>query len=201
MSNLLTRAGNFAIRAHEGQVRKHSGLPYISHPFEVTRLVQVHWPYAWCNSTKYDLQLAQAWALLHDVVEDCDVTIEEIKLAFGSSVQYGVFGLTKQATEGNKLERNREDMRRIVEFNDVVQYVKCCDILANVTDFRREDPKYLDNKYGAIKFEWLQAMDVYNKPFAHVGFHIANVLHPVYPTDANYAYFDMIAAKAPCFHG
>ncbi len=77
-------AYNFAMKAHQGQVRK-SGEPYLEHPLQVAL-------------TLAELQLdasSLAAALLHDVPENCGVPISEIETRFGSEVAKLVDGTTK----------------------------------------------------------------------------------------------------------
>ncbi len=64
--SLVERADALAKRAHTGQVDK-AGQPYIDHPRAVAALVRHHGPHA------------EAAALLHDVVEDTDVTLEDLR--------------------------------------------------------------------------------------------------------------------------
>ena len=80
----LRRAYRFANRAHEGQMRQ-SGEPYITHPIAVT--VQ-------CAQWKLDVRALMA-ALLHDAMEDCGVTKDDIARAFDPTVADLVDGLTK----------------------------------------------------------------------------------------------------------
>ena len=84
---LITKAFNFARQAHKG-VRRHSGEPYIMHPLEVARIV--------CKEIGLGSTSICA-ALLHDVVEDTDYTIEDIRNLFGSKIAEIVNGLTKIA--------------------------------------------------------------------------------------------------------
>ncbi|HAS7854880.1 TPA: guanosine-3',5'-bis(diphosphate) 3'-diphosphatase [Vibrio cholerae] len=70
--------------AHEGQTRS-SGEPYIIHPVAVARILA---------EMRLDLETLQA-ALLHDVIEDCDVTKEDLDAHFGSSVAELVDGVSK----------------------------------------------------------------------------------------------------------
>ncbi len=72
----LGRAAAFAARAHSGQTRKSSGVPYVCHPLGVASLVIEHGG---------DLEQAIA-GLLHDVLEDTPVTAEELSEAFGLRV-------------------------------------------------------------------------------------------------------------------
>ena len=77
-------AYNFALKAHEGQVRK-SGEPYLEHPLQTTL-------------TLVELQLdasTLAAALLHDVPENCGIPVSEIKAEFGVDIAKLVDGTTK----------------------------------------------------------------------------------------------------------
>jgi guanosine-3',5'-bis(diphosphate) 3'-pyrophosphohydrolase len=81
---LLKKAYIFAARAHKGQIRR-SGEPYLSHPLEVTAMLA-------------DMSLDKTTlvaGLLHDVLEDTDISADEIKDAFGKEVLDLVEGVTK----------------------------------------------------------------------------------------------------------
>ena len=82
---LITKAFNFARQAHKG-VKRHSGEPYIMHPLAVARIV--------CQEIGLGSTSICA-ALLHDVVEDTDYTIEDIRNLFGNKIAGIVDGLTK----------------------------------------------------------------------------------------------------------
>lgn len=81
---LLARAFEFASKAHEGQRRK-SGEPFIAHPIEVAVILA---------DLRMDAETLCA-ALLHDTVEDSDVTLEQVAELFGESVAELVDGVTK----------------------------------------------------------------------------------------------------------
>jgi GTP pyrophosphokinase len=81
---LLTRAFAFAARAHEGQQRR-SGEDFIHHPFGAAKI---------CAELRLDDETIAA-ALLHDVVEDTDVGIEEVREEFGEEIAQLVEGVTK----------------------------------------------------------------------------------------------------------
>ena len=83
----ITKAFNFARQAHKG-VRRQSGEPYIMHPLAVARIV--------CAEIGMGSTSICA-ALLHDVVEDTDYTIEDIQNLFGDKIARIVEGLTKIA--------------------------------------------------------------------------------------------------------
>jgi len=83
--DLITKAFNFARHAHKG-VRRLSGEPYIMHPLAVAQIV----------SSEIGLgSTSICSALLHDVVEDTDYTVEDIENMFGPKIAQIVDGLTK----------------------------------------------------------------------------------------------------------
>ena len=75
-TQLLDRAIVFAIRAHAGTERRGKGFPYIVHPMEAVEIV----------ATMTSDQELLAAAALHDAVEDTDVTVEQLREAFGDRV-------------------------------------------------------------------------------------------------------------------
>src|SRR5947207_10494362 len=82
--DLLARAFRFASRAHEGQERR-SGEAFINHPFGAAKI---------CANLRLDDETIAA-ALLHDVVEDTNVGIDEVRAEFGDEVAHLVEGVTK----------------------------------------------------------------------------------------------------------
>ncbi len=102
---MLVRAYKFSDAAHAGQVR-HSGEPYVSHCVEVARILA-------------DLQLDTTTVtsgLLHDIVEDTDITIEDVEREFGSEIAQIVDGLTKIANLplSSREERQVENYRKLL---------------------------------------------------------------------------------------
>ena len=88
--NRIEEAILFAVRAHEGQTRKLNKLPYILHPMEVATIIST-------LTTDEDVIAA---GLLHDTVEDTDVTIADLATAFGLDVAYLVASETEKTPEG-----------------------------------------------------------------------------------------------------
>ena len=82
---IITKAFNFANQAHKG-IKRRSGEPYIMHPLAVAQIV--------CNEIGLGSTSICA-ALLHDVVEDTDYTVEDIENIFGPKIAQIVDGLTK----------------------------------------------------------------------------------------------------------
>lgn len=75
-TDLLDRAIIFAVKAHSGTERRGKGFPYIVHPMEAMEIVASITP---------DQELLAA-AALHDVVEDTDVTVEQLREIFGKRI-------------------------------------------------------------------------------------------------------------------
>lgn len=82
---IITKAFNFANQAHKG-IKRRSGEPYILHPIAVAKIV--------CNEIGLG-STSICSALLHDVVEDTDYTVEDIENIFGPKIAQIVDGLTK----------------------------------------------------------------------------------------------------------
>lgn len=101
----VVEAYEFAEAAHDGQLRV-SGEPYITHPVAVASIVARYGP---------DEDTVCA-ALLHDVVEDCDVSLSEVEAKFGPGVALLVDGCTKLARSklGSKEAQKAETMRKII---------------------------------------------------------------------------------------
>jgi GTP pyrophosphokinase len=85
----LYRAFNFGLEAHDGQTRA-SGEPYFTHPIAVANILA---------DMRLDLDTVIT-ALLHDTVEDCDVSLETIADLFGADVSQLVDGVTKLSRIG-----------------------------------------------------------------------------------------------------
>lgn len=103
--DLLVRAYRYSEVAHAGQVR-HSGEPYVSHCVEVARILA-------------DLQLdttTVACGLLHDIVEDTDITVGDVSREFGPEIAQIVDGLTKIANlpMSSREERQVENYRKLL---------------------------------------------------------------------------------------
>lgn len=102
---LLKKAYVFAARAHKGQIRR-SGEPYLSHPLEVTSML------AGLNLDKITLVAG----LLHDVLEDTDVTAIELREVFGKEVADLVEGVTKisRVQDSSPEVSQAETIRKII---------------------------------------------------------------------------------------
>lgn len=133
--NLLQKAYVFAAQAHKGQVRR-SGEPYLSHPLEVTNMLA---------DMKLDATTLTA-GILHDVLEDTDVTAPELQKAFGKDTSHLVEGVTKISLvhDSSPEIRHAETIRKIIlaMTDDLrVIFIKLADRIHNLKTL-----KFLDEK-------------------------------------------------------
>lgn len=104
--DIITRAFNMAKEAHKG-ARRRSGEPYIMHPLAVARIVSRE---IGLGSTSISA------SLLHDVVEDTDYTVEDIRTLFGDKIAQIVDGLTKISSGmfGENVSEQAENFRKLL---------------------------------------------------------------------------------------
>ncbi|MGM9733703.1 MAG: RelA/SpoT family protein [Prevotella sp.] len=125
--DLITKAFNFAKQAHKG-VRRLSGEPYIMHPIAVAQIA--------CQEVGLGSTSICA-ALLHDVVEDTDYTVEDIENIFGAKVAQIVDGLTKISGGifGEQASAQAENFKKLLlTMSDDIRVIliKICDRLHNM---------------------------------------------------------------------
>ena len=134
MESIVDRALAFATIAHGEQKRKYSGEPYIVHPIEVMEIVK---------TVPHDEAMLAA-ALLHDVVEDTEVTLAEIHQAFGEDVASLVDDLTdvSKPEDGNRKLRKALDREHSANSSARAQTVKLADLISNSSDILENDPKF-----------------------------------------------------------
>ena len=136
---LYEEALRLAARAHRTQVRKGTDLPYIAHPVHVSAILQ-----------RYGFPREAVIAgLLHDVVEDQDVTVDEIRAQFGAQVAEIVDALSERRSDGRGEVRpweirKAEAVEKIRRASVCSAAVKAADVLHNAQsilyDLRQEGP-------------------------------------------------------------
>ena len=124
---IIEKAFKFACEAHKG-IRRRSGEPYILHPIAVATIVSQE---IGLGSTSI------CAALLHDVVEDTDYTVEDLEEQFGKKIAKIVEGLTKISGGifGDKASVQAENFRKLLltMSNDIrVILIKMADRLHNM---------------------------------------------------------------------
>ncbi len=123
---MILQAAQFAREAHGDQRRK-GGRPYVEHPARVAARVLIH-PEA--------TETMVVAALLHDVVEDTAVEIEEIARVFGDEVAAMVQVLTNppRDPQKNRRERKAEMRTRLAAASREVRIIKLLDRIDNLND-------------------------------------------------------------------
>jgi len=155
---LIARAFAFAERAHEGQTRR-SGQEFIHHPFAAAKI---------CAELRLDDETIAA-ALLHDVVEDTELALDEVRSEFGEEIARLVDGVTKltrvqfQTREQAEAENYRKMIVAMAEDVRVI-LIKLADRLHNLRTI-----EYLGRQKQVQKAK--EAIEVY-APLAHrLGIH------------------------------
>ena len=130
---------NFAAIAH-GEQKTPKDLPYIAHITCVAMEVINA-----CEKSSLDEEkanLAISCALLHDVIEDANITYDELYMKFGEKVANGVEALTKDKTLASKQEQMKDSIERLLTQPYEVQMVKLADRITNLGI----PPKHWDNE-------------------------------------------------------
>lgn len=132
---LIFKAAQFAARAHEGQLRKVTGTPYVYHPARVAARVAV-------RSDATEEMVAAAF--LHDVVEDTDVTCGGLVEAFGPTVAELVMELTNPS---KKLDVTREEKKKVDRdhlalVSREAKIIKMLDRIDNLREMDRSDEAF-----------------------------------------------------------
>ena len=143
MMELVSEAIAFAVKAHDGMRRKKSDVPYILHPMEAAVIV----------STMTDDQNVISAAVLHDVVEDADVSIDEIEARFGKRVRELVASETEDKradlppTETWRIRK--EESLAVLESTDDLDVLRLWlgDKLANMRSIYRDWKQEGDNMW------------------------------------------------------
>jgi (p)ppGpp synthase/HD superfamily hydrolase len=145
LGTLFESALVYAKEKHDGQWRKGSGIPYISHPMQVAGI-----------ALEYGADEEQAAAaLLHDVIEDTPTTYEDIREAFNERVAEIVRACSDAEDHESKAEwRDRKEtyLERLKTKGADVALVSCSDKLHNarsiVADLRTEGPAFFERFTG-----------------------------------------------------
>ena len=149
---LIKRALEFSTAAHAavGQKRKYTGDDYIVHPIAVSEIVAAF------GGTKEMV----AAALLHDTVEDTNVTREQIAEEFGWKIFKLVVELTDvtKPEDGNRATRKAIEAKRLGMASKEAQMIKLADLIDNTKTIFKYDPKFA-KVYRQEKIDLLEAMD------------------------------------------
>ena len=118
---------------HAGQVRKYTGEPYVQHCIRVANKV-----------AKHQADAVVAASLLHDVIEDCEVSIDDLRKKFSHEVVDLVVQLTNvsKPEDGNRGKRAEIERRRILHMPYLAKVIKLADMIDNCQGVIAHDPGF-----------------------------------------------------------
>jgi (p)ppGpp synthase/HD superfamily hydrolase len=130
-SDGIHRAIAFATKAHVGQLRKGTDVPYVTHPVSVGTLLAR----AGCAD---DLIMA---GILHDCLEDTETTFGQLKVEFNETVAELVRDCSEKDRSGSWIERKEATVKKLKDVSDEACLVACADKTHNlwsmIRDFRQ----------------------------------------------------------------
>ena len=161
-TDLINKAYVYASRAHQGQMRK-SGDAYFVHPVSVADIIA---------DMRLDASSVCA-ALLHDVVEDCEASVNDIETVFGEEVAFLVDGVTKlgKVNFASREDRQAESFRKmlvamardirvlLVKLADRLDNMRTLDHMSDAAQERiaRETLEIYAPLAGRLGIQWLKA--------------------------------------------
>lgn len=133
MGEILNKAIVFATNVHSGQFRKSTDIPYILHPLEAAAIV---------GTMTTDEEILAA-AVLHDVVEDTDTTVEQVRELFGDRVARLVASESENKREDLPAEstwkiRKEETLQHLKTAPTEVKMITLGDKLSNIRAIYRD---------------------------------------------------------------
>lgn len=143
----------FVTKAHHGQYRKGNGLPFVVHPFSVLKII--------CGWGINDHVTLKA-TLAHDVLEDCDVSYNQLEEVIGDEAVFIVDELTFKPDMQRLVavsKQKAEFISGIGKKSVRALVIKLADRIDNTMDFYQDDKSY------ALKY-WKKATDILNAFFS-----------------------------------
>ena len=130
----LEFAIGFASCAHRKQKRKYTGEPYMVHCLEVAQIIKSY-------TDEVDMVVA---AVMHDVLEDTDVTVEEMRAVFGDLVTNLVLEVTdvSKPSDGNRAVRKQIDRDHLAKSSVWGANIKLADLISNTGSIAKYDPDF-----------------------------------------------------------
>jgi GTP pyrophosphokinase len=141
----------FAVKAHKGQRRKGDGRPYILHPMSVLRnLYDV--------KESKNMYFMGTASMLHDVVENCGVSLKKIAKKFGYAVAALVEELTLDKQKYETIGKAKYLCQEVIKMSSYALCIKLCDRLDNVRDMKKMSNEFR-NKYKAETWEIVNTLE------------------------------------------
>lgn len=131
----IRKAVEFMIKAHDGQFRKFSGTEYAWHPVGVAKIVRN------IKSSKNKEKILIA-SLLHDTVEDTEVTLDDIRTNFGEMVSSIVYELTSDGDKIKEMGKANYLLNKMLRMTSYALVIKLADRLHNCSDLPTASEKF-----------------------------------------------------------
>ncbi|WP_180322337.1 HD domain-containing protein [Mesobacillus foraminis] len=146
---IIEKALHMAAKAHEGQYRKQSRIPYITHPVAVGMILM---------KAGYEDDIIAA-GILHDCVEDTELTIDQLKNVFGLKIASIVEGCSEPDKSLPWETRKEHSIEFLKGASEDIRAVACADKLHNIksiiADFNQEGDKVWQRfNRGKVQQEW-----------------------------------------------
>ncbi|MED1470515.1 HD domain-containing protein [Bacillus salipaludis] len=146
---IVEKALHIAGKAHEGQYRKLTDIPYITHPVAVGMLLM---------KAGY-LDEVVAAGILHDTIEDTDLTLEDLKREFGEKIAEIVAGCSEPDKSLSWEKRKKHTIEFLKTASKEIRAVACADKLHNIRSIRNDYEQIGDKvwerfKRGKEKQKW-----------------------------------------------
>ena len=144
----------FCQKAHFGQKRKYLNIPYYLHPLEVAEITRTVSEDAKCHSPS---EIYRA-ALLHDVIEDTDITLDRLEFLFGGRIADLVYQVTdvSKPEDGNRAARKLLDRQKLGNACPDGQTIKLADLISNTQSILTFDKNfavvYLNEKEKTLEY-------------------------------------------------
>lgn len=126
--DIIEKALQMASRAHQNQYRKNTDIPYIAHPVAVGMMLM---------KEGYSEELVAA-GILHDTVEDTDLTLEDMIREFGSGIAEIVAGCSEPDKSLPWKERKEHTIEFLKTAPEEIRVVACADKLHNIRSILKD---------------------------------------------------------------
>ncbi len=163
MEGMVQRSEALATEKHAGQVRKYNGFPYITHPRRIHNRVLGYaytGMYGHTKALPFRRLYMRAAAWLHDTLEDCDVTPEEI-IAVSNEEVFGIVkeltNPSKQHPELNRKQRKTMDCEHIATVSWEAKTLKLFDRIDNLAEMDGANDSFV-RKYAEESIDLLHAI-------------------------------------------
>jgi guanosine-3',5'-bis(diphosphate) 3'-pyrophosphohydrolase len=169
----FSKAYQLALKAHSLQTRKIGGLPYITHPENVTKIL-------WETIQKVEKRLItdeeKIVAILHDVLEDTKITRSEIETYFGKKVAALLDELTNDKEQIKILGKVTYLTQKMNEMSEIALNIKLADRLDNLSDL--SDPMIANKEFVKKMVEQTQEiLNGLNRPLTKTHLYFINEIN------------------------